>query len=87
MGDLSKSVAVLDLTLVLHTRSVTFARIQVGAAEDNAPGSVQSVEISHEAWKEMGEPKQVTVTVEPGDRLNKVVVDAGFLRHMEPVNV
>lgn len=84
LPELSKSVSVLDLTLELHAQTATFARVPVGPPEDNAEGVIQSVVISHEAWTDMGEPKQVTVTVEPGDNLNKAGDMAGFIRNMEP---
>lgn len=36
------------------------------------PGDrVTTTGIDHDVWVELGEPEQITVTVEPGDRLNE----------------
>jgi hypothetical protein len=33
-------------------------------------GSEEMISMAREAWDDMGEPKTITVTVEPGDLLN-----------------
>lgn len=60
MTTLNKTRTVLGLDYV-GSNSVTFV-----AEEKDLP----FVSIDQEVWADMDEPTQVTVTVEPGDRLN-----------------
>ncbi len=38
---------------------------------DDSSDSVVSIRIKHDAWKELGEPDKITVSVESGDVLNE----------------
>jgi hypothetical protein len=66
MGDLTKTRVVLHLFGEIHPAGpVIFSD-----AEDQDPDVTETVYLPLEVWREMGEPDSVTVTVEPGDRLN-----------------
>jgi hypothetical protein len=38
--------------------------------EDTGPGDVTYINVPERDWMDMGEPREITVTIEPGDMLN-----------------
>ena len=86
MRDLIRSISILDYVSVSEDETkVRFVNSPEGFfLEDDYDPSIHAAEISHEAWVDMGEPTQVTVTVEPGDNLNDSGL-VGFLRDKSPV--
>lgn len=59
-------------TKILAFRSRVDQQIQYGRPEDRF-----EVNMPAGAWRDLGEPDQITVTVEPGDRLNPATVQPG----------
>lgn len=62
---LSRNVEVLDFAGTLRERVVFQMKDDDQVTSDNA-----SVWLPQERWEDFGRPVQLTVTIEPGDRLN-----------------
>lgn len=63
---LSKHEASLDLWGVLDNGTVKFSR------EPDEPGDIPvTVHFPQHTWRDMGEPRRITVAIEPTDRLNE----------------
>jgi hypothetical protein len=37
---------------------------------DRSPESLRKIEIDRQRWEDLGEPDLITVTIEPGDKIN-----------------
>lgn len=67
---LLKTVSVLTRSHVIGD-AVVFSNIEPDVApEDTDPRSWKSIILNVEAWHDLGDVESITVTVEPGDRLN-----------------
>lgn len=84
MARLMKKQTVLELATVTSLRAIF-----TDPDDDSAVGATLDAEI----WEDMGRPKDITVTFEPGDKLNPVVklteseraaVDQAFGYVLEP---
>ncbi len=64
-ADLVKTTATLGVKFI-GDESVRFT----DEAEDQEVCTILWSTLSHQAWEDMGEPNKITVTVEPGDKLN-----------------
>lgn len=69
----SKTVSVLTLTPDLgQERFMVFSNVEPYAApeDDYVPGW-KTIILHQEMWEDLGCPEDITVTVEPGDTLNR----------------
>lgn len=66
MSTLSKHVIVLEF----QDNEYGFAFF---AAVDEDGELIETHEMRSQHWRDMGEPSQITVTIEPGDKLNEDV--------------
>jgi hypothetical protein len=86
MSDLVKSAAVLEIGLVDEVvGGVLFLFKEDNRLEDMSTPAVGGTFISYETWEDMGKPPTITVSVEPGDKLNEFATDAKWLRNFETV--
>lgn len=67
-----------DITMprLEKTRSVLHFRSQIGqTVRFGRPDDERGTILSALDWRDLGEPKEITVTIEPGDRLNEYHAD------------
>lgn len=64
MGELTKSSSLLRLVLT----SFGDAFFVSGEADDDP---VYALQMSEDRWTELGKPEEITMTIEPGDKLNE----------------
>lgn len=68
MADLTKTEVVLELVDEGDRLHITFGS---GADDGTDPEEVFTLDMPVEVWSDMDRPVRVTVTIEPGDRLNE----------------
>lgn len=55
---------------VLRERDVSFGRVRFSREPDDQTDVPDIYELSYDTWIAMGEPDNITISVEPGDLLN-----------------
>lgn len=70
MNTLSKMQAVMHRTSFQRDLVDRRSAVVFEAREDDLGTIEKEVSIELSAWQDMGEPDTITVTIEPGDRLN-----------------
>lgn len=75
---LTKKRTLLD-SIDVEEDIVTFSPTMDDGEENIDPVNFVVISMSREAWEQMHEPRVVTVTIEPGDRLNETWQAGGTL--------
>lgn len=66
----TQSLLPLDESFGVDEDDVVFSNVDIVDEDGGSPDSYKSILLSRQTWIDLGEPKVITVTVEPGDTLN-----------------
>ena len=69
-----EAVLTRSRTVLTHNpegRLQTVVYFDRGADEEPNAGHLNSIDIPRQMWKDLGQPDKLTITIEPGDKLNE----------------
>jgi len=67
---MSDKVAVLEKSRMVLGRMGGIFFVAYGYVDEDSLSPIQVLSIPREKYEDMGEPEYITITIEPGDRLN-----------------